>query len=83
MAVRNFKPTTSTRRGTKLVDRSGLEKTKGPRKLTVAKKQKSGRNNMGKITVRHRGGGFKRRVRVVDFKRDKFGVPGKVEICAQ
>jgi len=79
MAVRNFNPTTSSRRGTKLGDRSGLEKAKGPRGLTVAKKQKSGRNNMGKITVRHRGGGFKRRVRVVDFKRDKFGVPGKVE----
>jgi len=79
MSVRDFKPTTSTRRGTKLGDRSGLEKTKGPRGLTIAKKQKSGRNNMGKVTVRHRGGGFKRRVRVIDFKRDKFGIPGKVE----
>jgi large subunit ribosomal protein L2 len=79
MSVKSFKPKTSTLRGTKLGDRSGLEKKKGPRSLTVAKKQKSGRNNQGKVTVRHRGGGFKRRIRVVDFKREKYGVPAKVE----
>jgi large subunit ribosomal protein L2 len=78
MAVRSFKPTTSTRRNTKLEDRSKLEKDSGPRKLTVAKKQKSGRNNQGRITVRHRGGGFKRRIRQVDFKREKYGIPAKV-----
>ncbi len=78
MAVRNFKPTTSTRRNTKLEDRSNLEKTSGPRKLTIAKKQKSGRNNQGRITVRHRGGGFKRRIRQVDFKREKYDIPAKV-----
>ncbi|HNW23764.1 MAG TPA: 50S ribosomal protein L2 [Candidatus Dojkabacteria bacterium] len=78
MKVRTFKPTTSTLRGTKLEDRSMLEKTDGPRKLSVAKKQKSGRNNQGKITVRHRGGGFKRRSRKIDFKREKFGVSAKV-----
>lgn len=78
MGVREFKATTSTRRGTKLEDRSMLEKAKGPRSLSVSKNQKSGRNNQGKITIRHRGGGFKRRVRVIDFKRDKFGVPSKV-----
>jgi len=78
MAVRSFKATTSTRRGTKLEDRSYLEKDGGPKSLTIAKKQKSGRNNQGKVTVRHRGGGFKRRIRVIDFKRDKFGVPAKV-----
>ncbi len=50
----------------------------GPRSLTIYKKQRSGRNNQGKITVRHRGGGFKRRVRKIDFKRDKFGVEAKV-----
>ncbi len=74
MGVKVFKPTTSSLRGTKLEDRSMLEKDGGPKALTVAKKQKSGRNNQGKMTVRHRGGGFKRRVRVVDFKRDKFGI---------
>lgn len=79
MAVRKFKPTTSTRRKTRLADRSMLEKDGGPKALTLAKKQKAGRNNQGKITVRHRGGGFKRRVRIVDFnRRDKFGIPAKV-----
>ena len=78
MGVRSFKATTSTLRGTKLEDRSMLEKTAGPRRLSVSKKQKSGRNNQGKITVRHRGGGFKRRVRVIDFKREKFGIEARV-----
>lgn len=78
MGVKEFKPTTSTLRGTKLEDRSMLEKDSGPKSLTVAKKQKSGRNNQGRITVRHRGGGYKRRVRKIDFKRDKFGIEAKV-----
>lgn len=78
MGVKSYKPTTSTLRGTKLEDRSNLSKDKGPRLLTKAKSQKSGRNNQGKITVRHRGGGFKRRVRIIDWKRDKYDVPGKV-----
>jgi large subunit ribosomal protein L2 len=78
MAIKTYKPKTSTLRATKLEDRSQLEKDSGPRKLTVAKNQKAGRNNQGKITVRHRGGGFKRRVRKVDFKREKFDIPAKV-----
>jgi large subunit ribosomal protein L2 len=78
MAIKTYKPKTSTLRATKLEDRSHLEKDSGPRKLTVAKNQKAGRNNQGKITVRHRGGGFRRRVRKVDFKRDKFDIPAKV-----
>lgn len=78
MAVRKFNPTTSTRRNTKLEDRSALSKKSGPRKLTIAKKQKAGRNNQGKITIRHRGGGFKRRVRIVDFKREKYDIPAKI-----
>ena len=78
MAIKTFKPTTPTRRGTKLEDRSALSKDSGPRSLTIAKRQKSGRNNQGKVTVRHRGGGVKRRIRKVDFKRDKHGVPAKV-----
>jgi large subunit ribosomal protein L2 len=48
------------------------------RGLTAAKKQKAGRNSQGRLTVRHRGGGAKRRLRDIDFKRDKIGVPGKV-----
>jgi len=78
MANKIYKATTSTLRATKLEDRSNLEKNSGPRNLTIAKHQKSGRNNQGKITVRHRGGGFRRRVRKVDFKRDKFDIPAKV-----
>ncbi|NMC09008.1 50S ribosomal protein L2 [Candidatus Microgenomates bacterium] len=78
MAIRKFKPTTSSRRKTRLEDRSSLSKEKGPKSLTINKKKVSGRNNQGKITVRHRGGGFKRRIRIVDFKREKFGIPAKV-----
>ena len=78
MGVREFKATTSTRRGTKLEDRSMLEKSGGPKSLSVSKNQKSGRNNQGRITVRHRGAGFKRRVRKIDFKREKFGIEAKV-----
>ena len=78
MAIKTFKPTTPTRRGTRLEDRSALSKDSGPRNLTIAKRQKSGRNNQGKVTVRHRGGGVKRRIRKVDFKRDKHGIPAKV-----
>ena len=80
MAVRTFKPTTSSLRHTKLANRKHLEKDGGPKSLTISKIQKSGRNNTGKITIRHRGGGFKRRIRIVDFKRDKFNVPAKVNV---
>jgi large subunit ribosomal protein L2 len=55
-----------------------ITKSKPERRLLVAKKQKAGRNNQGRITVRHRGGGAKRHIRVIDFKRDKLGVPGRV-----
>lgn len=80
MAVKTFRPTTPSLRHTKLEDRSMLNKKTGPRKLTYAKKQNAGRNNQGKITVRHRGGGgVKRRVRIVDWKRDKFDIPARVE----
>ncbi len=78
MGVKTYKPKTSTLRGTRLEDRSSLQRDGGPRNLTIAKRQKSGRNNQGRITVRHRGGGVRRRIRLVDFKRDKHGVPAKV-----
>jgi large subunit ribosomal protein L2 len=78
MAIKTYKPKTSTLRATKREDRSHLEKDSGPRRLTVSKNQKAGRNNQGKITVRHRGGGFRRRVRKIDFKRDKFDISAKV-----
>lgn len=79
MAVKIYKPITPTLRFTKLADRSMLVKGSGPKSLTINKKKRSGRNNQGKITVRHRGGGLKRRIRVIDFKREKFEIPAKVE----
>jgi large subunit ribosomal protein L2 len=57
---------------------SEITKSTPEKSLTVSKKRASGRNNSGKITVRHRGGGARRKLRIVDFKRDKTGVPGKV-----
>jgi large subunit ribosomal protein L2 len=79
VAVKKFKAKTPTLRFTKLLSTSMLNSEKGPKSLTEPKKKNSGRNNTGKITVRHRGGGFKRRIRIVDFKRDKYDIPAKVE----
>ena len=78
MAIRVYKPTSPGRRGMSAQDRRGLAK-KGPEKsLSRALTQKGGRNNTGRITLRHRGGGHRRRHRQIDFKRDKSGVPGIV-----
>ena len=79
MALKQFKPTTPGRRGLVLVDRSHLWKGKPERSLTEGLRSKGGRNNLGRVTARRRGGGHKRRYRVVDFKRQKFGVVGTVE----
>ena len=79
MALKQFKPTTPGRRGLVMVDRSGLWKGKPVKALTTGLHGKGGRNNMGRITARRRGGGHKRRYRIVDFKRRKFGVPATVE----
>ena len=78
MALKTFNPTTPGRRGLVLVDRSDLYKGKPVKKLTEGLTKKGGRNNAGRITARRRGGGHKRRYRVVDFKRRKFDVPAKV-----
>ncbi len=79
MAIIVRKPTSAGRRHRKDVDMSGLSK-KGPEKSLLRKGvyKRQGRNNSGIITVRHRGGGNKRKLRVIDFKRDKFGVAGTV-----
>ena len=79
MALKNFKPTTPGRRQLILVDRSDLWKGKPVKQLTEGLSQKGGRNSDGRITMRHRGGGHKRRYRVIDFKRRKFDVPATVE----
>ena len=78
MALKSFKPTTPSRRSLVLVDRSELWKGKPVKTLTKGLSKKGGRNNYGRITARRRGGGHKRRYRIVDFKRTKFGVPAKV-----
>ena len=79
MALKNYKPTTPSRRQLVLVDRSWLWKGKPVKTLTEGLSDGAGRNNQGRITVWHRGGGHKRRYRVVDFKRRKFDAPATVE----
>jgi large subunit ribosomal protein L2 len=78
MALKNFNPTTPGRRGLVLVDRSDLWKGDPVKKLTEGLTKTGGRNNHGRLTARRRGGGHKRLYRLVDFKRRKFDVPGKV-----
>ncbi len=79
MALKNFKPTTPGQRGLVLVDKSGLWKGKPEKSLTVGLKKKGGRNNLGRITVRHQGGGAKRLFRKIDFKRQKLDALATVE----
>lgn len=80
MAVKRFKPTTPASRAMSKLDYSELTKgVKEPKNLMAPKKSQAGRNNNGRITVRHRGGGVKRRYRVIDFKRNKLDIPAKVQ----
>ncbi|MFN7634628.1 MAG: 50S ribosomal protein L2 [Acetobacteraceae bacterium] len=80
MALRTFKPVTPSLRGTVLIDRSELWKGKPVKGLTEGKSSSGGRNNLGRITSRFRGGGHKRTYRIVDFKRRaKLGVSATVE----
>jgi large subunit ribosomal protein L2 len=79
MPLKTYKPTSPGLRQLAIVDRSELYKGKPVKALTVGKPEKGGRNNAGRITVRFRGGGHKQTYRIVDFKRRKFDVAGKVE----
>lgn len=80
MPIKRFKPTSPARRQYETADFSDLAKGKRPeRRLVESKRSKAGRNNAGRICVRFRGGGHKRRYRVIDFKRNKIGVPAKVD----
>ena len=79
MALRNYKPTSPSRRNLVLIDRSDLWKGKPEKSLTEGLSSKGGRNNSGQITARRRGGGHKRRYRVIDFKRNKRDIPAVVE----
>ena len=80
MGVRRYKPITPGRRGATVSDFAEItdRKKKPEKSLVVRSKKKGGRNNQGKITIRHRGGGHKRMYRIIDFKRNKDAVPAKV-----
>ncbi|NMC81557.1 MAG: 50S ribosomal protein L2, partial [Armatimonadetes bacterium] len=78
MPLQQKKPTSPGRRFAVLPDYSELTASKPEKSLTRPLKKSGGRNNQGKLTTRHRGGGNKRRYRVIDFRRDKFGVPARV-----
>ena len=78
MAIRKYKPITNGTRGMSTLVNEEITKTTPEKSLTKKTKSKAGRNNQGKITVRHRGGGVKRKYRVIDFKRNKDGVIGTV-----
>src|SRR5579871_4239282 len=79
MALKTYNPTTPGQRQLVMVDRSALYKGKPVKALTEGKQSTGGRNNTGRITVRFRGGGHKKALRLVDFKRDKVDVPATVE----
>lgn len=80
MAIKIYKPTSAGRRIQSVTDYSILDKNVNtPRGLMLSSKRSAGRNNQGKITIRHRGGGHKLKIRVVDFMRDKMNIPAKVQ----
>jgi len=76
--LKQYRPTSPGRRGMTGSSFEEITKSKPEKSLLLPLKRKAGRSNQGKITVRHQGGGAKRRLRVLDFKRDKLGVPGRV-----
>ncbi|ALS75457.1 50S ribosomal protein L2 [Planococcus maritimus] len=78
MGIRKYKPTTNGRRNMTSSDFAEITTNKPEKSLLQPTKRKGGRNNQGKITVRHHGGGHKRQYRVIDFKRNKDGIPGRV-----
>jgi len=78
MAVKTYKPTTPGQRGMTGYTFEEITKTSPERSLLVPLRKKGGRNNYGRVTVRHRGGGNRRFIRIVDFKRDKRGIPARV-----
>jgi len=78
MPVKLYKPTSPGRRGMSVVTFEEITRIEPEKSLLAPLKQKAGRNNQGRITVRHRGGGHKQRYRIIDFKRDKHGIPATV-----
>jgi len=78
MGIKKYKPTTPSLRWTKLSDFAEITKVEPEKSLVKPLKKTGGRNVYGRLTIRHRGGGHKRLYRIIDFKRDKFDIPGKV-----
>ena len=78
MAIKNYKPTTNARRKMSTLVNEEITKSTPEKSLTVTLKKNGGRNNQGRITVRHHGGGEKRKYRIIDFKRNKFDIEGSV-----
>ena len=78
MAIKTYKSMTNGQRGMSTLVNEEITKTTPEKSLVVTLKKKGGRNNTGRITVRHHGGGAKRKYRIVDFKRNKDGVIGTV-----
>ena len=78
MAIKTYKPITNGRRGMTTLANSEITTSTPEKSLVVSKTKTGGRNNQGKMTVRHIGGGAKQKYRIIDFKRDKVGVTGKV-----
>ncbi|MBO8166469.1 MAG: 50S ribosomal protein L2 [Thermotogae bacterium] len=79
MGLRRFKPVTPSRRFSLLPDYSEVTKVEPEKSLIEPLKKKAGRNHHGRVTVRHQGGGHKRMYRIIDFRRNKFGIPARVE----
>lgn len=79
MAIKVYKPTSAGRRGMTSLTFDEITRTKPERSLVIAKKEHGGRNVRGKVTVRHRGGGHRQKIRIMDFKRDKVGIAARVD----
>ncbi len=80
MGIKSYNPYTPSRRHMTGSDFSEITKRTPEKSLSYSLKKNAGRNNQGKITVRHRGGGSRRKYRIIDFKRKKDGIPAKVNI---
>lgn len=79
MAIKTYRPVTPTRRFQTSLETDDITRSRPYKPLLAVKQRTGGRRNSGNITIRHHGGGHKRRLRLIDFKRDKFGVPAKVD----
>ncbi|WLV24810.1 50S ribosomal protein L2 [Aciduricibacillus chroicocephali] len=78
MAIKKFRPTSNGRRNMSVLDFAEITTDKPEKSLLAPLSKRGGRNNQGKLTMRHQGGGHKRQYRIIDFKRDKDGIPGRV-----